>query len=98
MQVPRRPLLRIPAEAHKGNRDTKLPITPEFAALLQGVPECERHDHVFKLTGIGGGPMCRSRSEVGKMVSAIREKTGIVVDERQRDGGKQFASIRAPMI
>lgn len=43
----RRPMLRIPAEAEKGNQDRTLPITPEFAELLQTVPQQERRGRVF---------------------------------------------------
>ena len=47
-------MLHIPAEAEKGNQDRLLPITPEFATLLEGVRECERRGRVFKLLDING--------------------------------------------
>ncbi|HEY3394835.1 MAG TPA: site-specific integrase, partial [Lacipirellulaceae bacterium] len=85
----RRPMLRIPCEAQKGNRDTLLPITPEFATLLEGVPERERRGRVFKLLGTDGTLLRGDRWAVGKLVSAIGEKAGVVVDERQKSkGGK----------
>jgi integrase len=50
----RRPILRIPAELEKGNQDRLLPITPEFASLLTGIPECERRGSVFNLLDVDG--------------------------------------------
>jgi site-specific recombinase XerD len=47
-QSGRRPMLRIPADAEKGNQDRLLPITPEFATLLQSVPQHERRGRVFR--------------------------------------------------
>ena len=80
----RRPMLRIPAEAEKGNRDRLLPITPEFAALLASVPERDRRGRVFKLLDIDGSLLSTKRWDVGKIVSAIGEAAGVVVDERTK--------------
>ena len=44
---PERPVLRIPSEAEKGRRDRVLPMAPEFAELLQGVPPEQRTGRVF---------------------------------------------------
>jgi integrase len=90
----RRPMLRIPAEAEKGNQDRLLPITPEFAVLLDGVPECERQGKVFKLLDFDGTLLPTNRTVVGKIVSAIGAAAGVVVDERRKDGKtvRKFAS------
>ena len=90
----RRPMLRISAEAEKGNQDRLLPITPEFAVLLDGVPEPERQGRVFKLLDIDGTLLRTNRTVVGKIVSAIGEAAGVVVDERQKRGKtvRKFAS------
>jgi integrase len=90
----RRPMLRIAAEAEKGNQDRLLPITPEFAKLLTGVPESERGGRVFKLLDIDGTLLLASRTNVGKMVSAIGKAAGVVVDERRKGGNtvRKFAS------
>lgn len=82
----KRPMLRIPAEAHKGNRDMLLPMTPEFAALLQSVSESERWGRVFKLLAVDGTPLPEGRHFVGPVVSAIGKAAGVVVDEHQRHG------------
>jgi integrase len=90
----RRPMLRIPSEAQKARRDTLLPMTPDFAALLQSVPEGQRLGRVFKLLAVDGSPMAASRFMVGPVVSAIGEAAGVVVDERQKGGKtvRKFAS------
>jgi integrase len=90
----RRPMLRIPSEAQKARRDTLLPMTPDFAALLQSVPEGQRRGRVFKLLAVDGSPAIASRRIVGPIVSAIGEAAGVVVDERQKGGKtvRKFAS------
>jgi len=90
----RRPMLRIPAEAQKANRDELLPMTPEFAALLAAEPERDRRGRVFKLLANDGTPLPATRRLVGPTVSAIGEKAGVVVDERQKGGEtvRKFAS------
>jgi integrase len=47
----KRPMLRIPAEAEKGNKDRLLPMAPEFAEFLAATPEAKRRGRVFKLIG-----------------------------------------------
>ena len=80
----RRPMLRIPAAAEKGNQDRLLPITPEFAALLESVPQRDRRGRVFKLLTADGKPLASTRRFVGPIVSAIGERAGVVVDERTK--------------
>jgi integrase len=45
----RRPMLVIPADLDKGNRDRVLPMAPEFAEFLLATPDAERHGPVFQL-------------------------------------------------
>ena len=80
----RRPMLRIPAEAEKGNQDRTLPMTPDFAEMLLTVPENERQGRVFRLLDIDGTPLEATRRAVGPFVSAIGESAGVVVDERTK--------------
>jgi len=90
----RRPMLRIPAEAQKAHRDEVLPITPEFAALLESVPAGQRRGRVFKLLSSDGQPLNATKDIVSRMVSAIGEKAGVVVDQRTKAGEtvRKFAS------
>jgi hypothetical protein len=64
-------MLRIPAEAEKGHIDRLLPITPEFAMLLQSVPERERSGRMFKLLSSSGTPLPGNRYVVSRVVTAI---------------------------
>ncbi|MDC0936713.1 tyrosine-type recombinase/integrase [Pirellulales bacterium] len=82
----RRPMLRISAEAEKGGRDRVLPMTPEFAALLEGVPESQRKGRVFRLLGKSGGPLKACRRNAGVFVSKIGSAAGVVVNRREKKG------------
>ncbi|HBL43640.1 MAG TPA: hypothetical protein DDZ90_09635 [Planctomycetaceae bacterium] len=94
----KRPVFRIRAEAEKGHRDRVLPIVPEFAALLEEVPEDERTGPVFN-------PQARKRraermlpSTISKQIADIGEKANVVVSEKgniNKETGKRkprFAS------
>jgi integrase len=88
----RRPMLRIPAEVEKGNQDRLWPMTPDFAALLDSVPEADRRGRVFKLLTADGKALRVSACEVSRVAVAIGKAANVVVDERQRrrkgDDGK----------
>ncbi|HEX4488093.1 MAG TPA: tyrosine-type recombinase/integrase [Terriglobales bacterium] len=77
----RRPMLRIPTEAEKGNRNRLLPMAPEFAALLETVPESDRHGRVFKLLDIDARSLRGGRCVVGKIVSAIGKSAHVLVND-----------------
>lgn len=78
------PRLRIVAEAEKGNKDRLLPLTPDFAELLQTVPQSEREGFVFKLTGLASGWQMTAK-RAGRIISKIGERADVVVS---REGGK----------
>jgi integrase len=71
----RYPRLRIYAEAEKGHRDRLLPMTPDFAEWLLTTPQEQRHGPVFTL---GLAP-----KTVSRIVSAIGEKAGVVVNKAE---------------
>jgi len=71
------PRFRIYAEAEKGHKDRLLPMTPDFAEWLLQTPEDERTGFVFPMGGQ------RSRSYVGRIVSAIGKAAGVVVNREQ---------------
>jgi integrase len=84
----RRPVFRIRGEAQKSGRDEILPMTPDFADWLQSnFPEAEREGMVFKMNGMRTGSQI-TPSRVGRIVTAIGQKAGVVVN---REVGK-FAS------
>jgi integrase len=90
----RRPMLRIPAEAEKGNQDRLLPMKPDFARMLEAVPQRERQGRVFKLLKADGTPFRAKRWDAGRVVSEIGKAAGVVVDVRRKgeETVKEFAS------
>lgn len=70
------PQLRIYAEAEKGRRDRKLPLTPDFAQWLLQTPQNERSGFVFKLPGLSEGQMTHER--VGRNIAAIGRRAGVL--------------------
>jgi len=71
------PRFRIYAEAEKGHKDRLLPMTPDFAGWLLNTPQAQRSGPVF--------PLCNGKQvdsgTVGRVVSAIGEKAGVVVNK-----------------
>src|SRR5690242_16035873 len=78
------PMLRIPAEAEKGNKDRLLPMALEFAEFLPATPESDRRGRVFKLVGKVWSDTRMQSDWVSRVVSRIERKAHVVVDERQR--------------
>jgi integrase len=76
----RYPMLRIPAELEKGHKDRLLPMSPDFARLLEAVPEWERSGPVFKLQRIDGKPGRPNKDRVSKVVSKIGVRAAVRVD------------------
>jgi integrase len=74
------PMFAIPGECQKGGRDTLTPITPDFhAMLLETAPE-DRVGNVFKVTGREGEALA-DENLIGRVISAIGEVAGVVVDK-----------------
>ena len=87
-----RPLLRIPAEMEKGNRDRLYPVATEFAEMILAVPETDRRGPFFTVLAKDGKPYARTRHQVGKIIAELGRKAGIVVKAHQKTGKKEFAS------
>ena len=87
-----RPVLRIPGECEKGHTDRLLPLAPEFAMMLIGTPEEQRSGRVFQIPGIRGGTEKRRQEWVGKKVSEIGKKAGVVVQVHPETGKVKYAS------
>jgi integrase len=77
------PMLRIPADLEKGNKERLLPMAPEFAQLLDKVPAPERTGPVFKLERADGKPGRPAVDRVSKTVSSIGEKAKVRVDVKK---------------
>jgi integrase len=102
----RRPAFRIYAEAQKANRDEILPMTPDFAQWLQQTfPEGDggREGPVFRINGLATNrPM--KFLEVGRLVSVIGKRAGVVVNKADgkfasaHDLRRAFATRWAPRV
>jgi integrase len=77
------PMLRIPAELEKGHKERLLPMAPEFARLLEAVPEAERIGPVFKLDRMDGKPGRANTDRVSKIISKIGAKAKVRVDTKK---------------
>lgn len=89
------PMLRIPAELEKGNRDRVLPMAPEFAEFLLKTPESNRRGRVFKLTSRrGGAHLCHYR--VSEIASLIGEKAGVRVASRSKVDPETGKTVEVP--
>ena len=77
------PMLRIPADLEKGHKDRLLPMAPEFARLLETVPESERSGAVFRLDRFDGKAGRPAVDCVSKIVSKIGAKAKVRVDVKK---------------
>lgn len=76
----RRPMLRIPAESEKGNTHRLLPMAPEFAELLETVPQAERRGSVFRFPA----DCPRTTHAVCQRVVSIGKAAGVVIKPRNK--------------
>ena len=74
------PMLWIPAELEKGHRDRLMPITPDFARLLDRTPAAERTGFVFGMQSTRG--VRPSGDVLTRKIAAIGQQAGIVVEPR----------------
>ena len=70
----KRPMLRIPGELEKGNKDRLLPVAPEFAEMLLATPVEERTGPVFIPAGGRSKSGRPSDWWVSRTVTAIGKK------------------------
>ncbi|MAT15625.1 MAG: hypothetical protein CMJ46_10190 [Planctomyces sp.] len=85
------PILRIPAAMEKGNQDRQLPITPQFAEMIQSIPDGLRKGFFFDPTPVRAGYVGRLKPEqVSRIISAIGKKARVKVSENR--GKTKFAS------
>ena len=83
-------MLAIPTACQKGRRDTLTPITPNFHAMLMETSPDQRSDKVFPVPSRDGEPLS-DESLVGRVISAIGEAAGVVVD---KNAGKVASALR----
>ncbi len=84
-----RPVIFIPADMEKGNRDRLLAMAPEFAELLATVPESERVGRVFVPAARGSEGGEASLDVVKRSIGEIGKAAGVKVsDENVRSKGR----------
>ena len=87
----KRPMLWIPGELEKGNKDRLLPMAPEFAEFLSATPEKDRKGHVFRLHGLRLDQ--RPQEEwVSNIVARIGKAANVKVNTNPKTGKVKFAS------
>lgn len=89
----KRPMLRIPAELEKGNKDRLLPIAPEFAEFLLQTPAEKRTGYVFNPRPLRPGRSPRlAEGRVAQVVSAAGKSAGVKVSTDAKSRKLKFAS------
>ncbi|MBA2117073.1 tyrosine-type recombinase/integrase [Bremerella alba] len=84
------PMLRILAELEKGRCDRLLPITPEFAALLEQVPKANRNGPLFFHPSHGE----RWKADwYSRLACRIGRKAKVIVDINPISGKEKFAGL-----
>lgn len=88
------PMILIPAEMDKGNRDRLLPIAPEFAEMLLAVPVEDRTGYVFNPQPLRRRGARMGRRQVSSLISTFGEEAGVKVNEfKQKDSTRiKYAS------
>lgn len=81
------PVLRFRAEGHKSGRAELTPIAPEFAELLEEIPEEERIGPVFNLNSAS----YRTR----RLVVHIGRKAGVVWEAYESQKGTKIGNRTA---
>ncbi len=84
----KRPMIQISALAEKARQNRILPMAPDFAELLRGVPKSKRRNQVFRWTISNGDS--ESIQTVGKYISDAGRAARVVVAEK--NGKTKFAS------
>jgi len=102
----KRPMFRIHAEAEKGRKDRILPMAPEFAQLLEQVPEDQREGFVFD-TVLSRNTGKRRTDTATKTISAIGkaanvktgpDKTATAHDLRRAFGLRWSQRVMPPIL
>ncbi|MBX3438255.1 MAG: site-specific integrase [Planctomycetaceae bacterium] len=86
---PRFPMLQIPSELEKGNKDRLTPVAPEFARFLESVSLDQRRGRVFRLKTQRGADRQLSLPYVSKRITDLGRAANVRVSER---GKVKYAS------
>ncbi len=99
----RRPMLRIPANSEKGNTERLLPIAPEFAKMLEEVPEQWRVGRIFRVKYHSQETISTFISELGKAAGVeVHREPGRIkyasAHDFRRSFGERWAAKVMPAI
>ncbi len=92
------PVLRIPSSMQKNDTEESIPLLPGFEALLLKTPDDQRTGWAFNPLSLQGRVGRKPRHErsnpdwIGKVISAIGEKAGIIVLPEAGDVPAKYAS------
>lgn len=73
-------LLEIPAACQKNKKDEVIPVTPEFASIMNEVPLEDRTGWIFNPAKVRGQGATRDPRYVGKVISTIGKAAEIFVN------------------
>lgn len=90
-----RPVVRFRAAGQKARRDEIWPCPPEFAAMLEAVPEAERTGFVFKLPKRGRYTGRVTVESASRTISSFGEKAGVITGEKPEDNATAHAYRRS---
>jgi integrase len=80
------PMLSIPADCQKSNKDEMLPVAPEFAEMLLSVPDDQRTGFVFNPARKHSEERFKCPREAGRTIRLIGQRANVKVDEFTRKG------------
>ena len=86
------PMLRIPGELEKGNRDRLLPMSPEFCEFLLATPAAERTGPVFNPAARRKGNDRVGPDRACRVICDIGEAARVKVHSDPKTGRVKFAS------
>ncbi|MEO2036091.1 MAG: site-specific integrase [Planctomycetaceae bacterium] len=100
------PMFNIPSDGDKSKKQRLLPIAPEFAEVLQAVPDEERTGTVFPLLFQRNHGIAPRVDTVSEIICDIGEKAGVKVSETKfasahdlrRSFGKRWADKVKPHV
>ncbi|MBC7856301.1 MAG: site-specific integrase, partial [Pirellulaceae bacterium] len=77
----KRPVVRFKAAGQKSGRDELWPCPPEFAAMLEAIPEDQRTGRVFRLQATEAFRAQLSQDRVSRLIAGAGEAAGVLVNE-----------------
>ena len=98
--------IRFLIRGHKAKRSELMPLAPQFAAMLESVPEADRVGRVFNLRFSDAHPGHLSQNRVMRIHTAISRRANVYVDgdvpatahDYRRAFGTRWAKLVMPAV